>query len=81
MLSNRKYEELVAELMDSAKEIANDDSNFLTDFNCITEASRHRRREAYKALVLLHIIVPGSIERDHCIWFSNLLGGTHWLTA
>ena len=32
MLSDRKYEELVAELMDSAKEIANDDSDFLTDF-------------------------------------------------
>ena len=32
MLSDRKYEELVAELMDSAKEIANNDSDFLTDF-------------------------------------------------
>ena len=32
MLSDRKYEELVAELMDLAKEIANDDFDFLTDF-------------------------------------------------
>ena len=32
MLSDRKYEELVAELMESAKEITNNDSDFLTDF-------------------------------------------------
>lgn len=33
MLSDRKYDELVAELMNSAKEKANHDSEFLTDFS------------------------------------------------
>jgi hypothetical protein len=34
VLSDRKYDELVAELMNSAKEKANnDDSEFLTDFS------------------------------------------------
>ena len=32
MLSDRKYEELVAELINSAKEKANHDFEFLTDF-------------------------------------------------
>lgn len=32
MLSDRRYEELVAELMNSAKQKANHDSEFLTDF-------------------------------------------------
>ena len=32
MLSDRKYEELVAELMDLGQEIANNDFDFLTDY-------------------------------------------------
>jgi hypothetical protein len=32
MLSDRKYEELVADLINSAREIANNDSHFLTNF-------------------------------------------------
>lgn len=43
-----------------------------------TQAGCHRRAEALKCLVLLHVVVPDRVQRDHMHVVLEFRKRTHW---